>query len=101
MFILLFFLFSLLKGIYNTCAKYKQVNKQANVARIHCVGFFGIFSTSIKKVLLDTQRKEYNTKRSRTPTKYDDSQNNTYTTPTATITNHKSLPSIIRSTTKF
>ena len=27
------FLFSLLKGIYNTCAKHTQVNKQASVAR--------------------------------------------------------------------
>ena len=44
---------------------------------------FGIFSPSINKILLDAQIKEYNTKLSATPTTYDDSQNNTSTTPTA------------------
>ena len=48
---LLEFLFSLLKGIYNTFAIHKQVNKQASVARILVAGFFGIFSTSINKIL--------------------------------------------------
>ena len=43
------FLFSLLKGIYNTCAIHTQVNRQASVARILFAGFFGIFSTSINK----------------------------------------------------
>ena len=37
------FLFSLLKGIYNTCAIHTQVNRQASVARILFAGFFGIF----------------------------------------------------------
>ena len=34
-------------------------------------------------MLLDAQVKEYNTKLSTTPNTYDDSQNNTNTTPTA------------------
>ena len=55
------FLFSLLKGIYNTCAIHTQVNRQASVARILFAGFFGIFSTSINKILLDAQIKKYNT----------------------------------------
>ena len=37
------FLFSLLKGVYNTCAIHIQVSKQASVARILFAGFFGIF----------------------------------------------------------
>ena len=58
------FLFSFLKGIYNTCAIHTQVNRQASVARILFAGFFGIFSSSINKILLDAQIKEYNTKNS-------------------------------------
>ena len=77
------FLFSLLKGIYNTCAIHTQVSKQASVARILLAGFFGIFSASIKEILLDAQLKEYNTMLSTTPNTDDDSQNNTKTTPTA------------------
>ena len=46
------FLFSLLKGIYNTCAIDTQVNRQASVARILFAGLFGIFSISINKILL-------------------------------------------------
>ena len=49
------FLFSLLKGIYNTCAIHTQVNRQASVARILFAGFLGIFSSSINKILLDAQ----------------------------------------------
>ena len=45
------FLFSLLKGIYNTCAIHTQVNRQASVAHILFAGFFGIFSSSINKIL--------------------------------------------------
>ena len=41
------YLFSLLKGIYNTCAIHTQVNRQASVARILFAGFFGTFSSSI------------------------------------------------------
>ena len=82
MFNFLGFLFYLLKGIYNTCAIHKQVNKQASVARILFAGFFGIFSTSINKTLLDAQLKEYNSKLSTTPNAYDESRNNTNTTPT-------------------
>ena len=52
------FLFSLLKGIYNTWAIHTQVNRQASVARILFAGFFGIFSSSINKILLDAQIKE-------------------------------------------
>ena len=76
------FLFSLLKQIYNTCAIHTQVNKQASIARMIFAGFFGIFSTSINKIFLDAQIKEYNTKLSTTPNPYDDSRNNTITTPT-------------------
>ena len=77
------FLFSLLKGIDNTCAIHTQVSKQASVARILFAGFFGIFSTSINKTFLDAQIKEYNTMLSTEPNTDDDSQNNTNTTPTA------------------
>ena len=51
------FHFSLLKGIYNTFAIHTQVNRQASVARILFAGFFGIFSSSINKILLDAQIK--------------------------------------------
>ena len=60
-----------------------QVNKEASVARILYVGFFGIFSTAINKILLDPQIKKYNTNLSTTTNTYDDSQNNTNITPTA------------------
>ena len=56
------FLFSLLKGIYNKCTIHTQVNRQASVARILFAGFFGIFSSSINKILLDAQMKEFKTK---------------------------------------
>ena len=78
------FLFSLLKEIHNTCALHTQVNRQASVARILFAGFFGIFSSSINKILLDAQIKEYNTKLSTNPNTYDDSNNKTNTLPTAT-----------------
>ena len=71
------FLFSLLKRIYNTCATYTQVNRQASVARILFAGFFGIFSSSINKILLDAQIKEHKTKLSTNPNTYDDSNNKT------------------------
>ena len=77
------FLFSLLKGIYNTCAIHTQVNRQASVARILFAGFFGIFSSSINEILFDAQIKEYNTKLSTNPNTYDKSHNNTNTLPTA------------------
>ena len=77
------FLFSLLKGIYNTCGIHTQVNRQASVARILFAGIFGIFSSSINKILLDAQIKEYNTKLSTNPNTYDDSNNNTNALPTA------------------
>ena len=77
------FIFSLLKGTYNTCAIHTQVNRQASVARRLFAGFFGIFSTSINKILSDAQIKEYNTKLSTTPNTNDESQNNTNTLPTA------------------
>ena len=44
----------------------KQTNKQASVSRILFDGFFVIFPTSINKILLDAQIKEYNTKLSTT-----------------------------------
>ena len=52
------FLFSLLKGIYNKCAIHTQVNKKASVARILLAGFFGTFSTSNNKILLNAQINE-------------------------------------------
>ena len=73
MFKFLGFFFSLVKGIYNTCAIHTQVNKQASVARILVAGFFDIFSTSKNKILLDAQIKDYNTKLSTTPNTYDES----------------------------
>ena len=74
------FLFSLLKGIYNTYATHAQVKKPASVARIIFAGFFGIFSSSINKTLLDAQ---INEKISTPPNAYDNSQDNKITTPTA------------------
>ena len=77
------FLFSLLKGIYNTCAIHTQVNRQASVARILFAGSFGIFSSSINKILLDAQIKEYNTKIATRQNTYDEEHNNIEITPTA------------------
>ena len=48
MFHFLGFLFSILKGIYNTCGIHTQVNKEASVARILFAGLFGKFSTKKK-----------------------------------------------------
>ena len=72
------FIFSLLKEVYNTCAIHTKVNRQASVARILFAGFFGIFPSSINKILLDAQIKVYNTKIS-TRQKH----NNIEITPTA------------------
>ena len=83
MLIFIRFLFSFLKGIYKSWAIHTQVNRQASVARILFAGFFGIFSSSIKKILLDAQIKEYNTKLLTNPNTYDDSNNNTNALPTA------------------
>ena len=77
------FLFSILKGIYNTCSIHTQINKQASVAHILFAGFFGIFSTSTNKIFLDAQINEYNKKLSTIPNAYDNSQENKNTTPTA------------------
>ena len=78
------FLFSFLKGIYNTCAIHTQVNRQASVARKLFKGFFGIFSSSINKILLDAQIKEYNTKISTRQKKfYDEEHINIEITTTA------------------
>ena len=77
------FFFSKQKGIYNTCAIHTQVNRQARVARILFAGFFGIFSSSINKILLDAQIKEYNTKLATSPNTYDEEHDNVDTAPTA------------------
>ena len=77
------FILSLLKGIYNTCAIDTHVNRQASVARILFAGFFEIFSSSINKILLDAQIKEYNTKVSTRQNTYDEEHNNIEITPTA------------------
>ena len=62
---------------------YTQVNRQASVARILFAGFFGIFSSSINKILLDAQIKEYNTKIATRPDTYYEEHNNIEVTPTA------------------
>ena len=96
------FFFSLRKGIYNTCAIHTQVNRQASVARILFAGFFGIFSSSINKILLDAQIKEYNTKLSTNPNTYDDSNNNTNALPTALhLPNSHSLSLVSRNFQNF
>ena len=77
------FLFSLLKGIYNTCAIHTQVSRQASVALILFAGFFGLFSSFINKILLDAQIKEYNTKLATRPNTYDEEHNNVDKVPTA------------------
>ena len=61
----------------------KQTSRQASVARIQFAGFFGIFSSSINKILLAAQIKEYNTKISTRPNTYNEEHNNVDTTPTA------------------
>ena len=83
MFYFIGFLFSLLKGIYNPCAIHTQVNCRASVARRLFAGFFRTFSSSINKILLDAQIKEYNTKISTRPNTYDEEHINVDTTPTA------------------
>ena len=45
--------------------------------------FFGIFSTSVNKILLDAQIKEYNTKITTRQNTYDEEHNNVDITPTA------------------
>ena len=60
------------------------LKKQASVARIIFAGFFGSFSISINKILLDAQISEYNKQLSTTPNAYDTSQDNTNPTPMAT-----------------
>ena len=60
------FIFTVLKGMYNTCAINQKVEKQASVARILFAGFFGIFSTSINKIQLEAQIRKYNKKISTT-----------------------------------
>ena len=97
------FIFSLLKGIYNTCAIHTQVNRQASVARIQFAGFFGIFSSSTNKILLDAQIKEYNTKISTRPNTFNEEHNNVDTTPTysTTDTNSTTKSSIIFNSPKF
>ena len=83
MFIFMGFLFSLLKGIYNTCAIHTQVSRQASVVRILFAGVFGIFSSSNNKILLDAQIKECNTKISTRQNTYDEIHNYIEILPTA------------------
>ena len=96
MFNFIVFLFSLQKANYTTCAIHTQVNRQASVARILFAGFFGIFSSSINKILLDAQIKEYDTKLSTNPNTHDDSNNNTNALPTAPhLPNNHPLSSVL------
>ena len=77
------FLFSFLKGIYNTCAIHTKVNRQASVESILFAGLLGVFSSSINKILLDAQIKKYNTKIATRQNTYDEEHNNIDITPTA------------------
>ena len=77
------FIFSLLKGIYNTSAIHTQVNEQATVACLLFARFLEIILTSINKILLDAQIIEYKKKLSTTPKTHENSQNTRNTTPTA------------------
>ena len=54
-----------------------------SVARILFAGFFGIFSTSTNKILLDAQKSEHNKKLSTKPNTYDTLQDHTKKTHTA------------------
>ena len=65
------------------CYTHTQLSRQASVARILFAGFFGIFLSSIKKILLAAQIKEYNTKISTRQNTFDEEHNNVDTTPTA------------------
>ena len=77
------FLFSFLKGIYNTCAIHTHTSKKTiKCSSILFAGFFGIFSSSINKILL-AQIKKYNTKIATRPNTYDEEHNNIEVTPTA------------------
>ena len=71
-----------MRNTYKTCAIHIQVNKQVSVARILFAGFFEFFQHNNKN-FLDAQIKEYNTKLSTTPNPYDESRNDTNTTPTS------------------
>ena len=55
-----------------------KVNRQASIARILFAGFFKFFLP-----FLHAQIKEYNTKISTTPNKYDKSQHKSNASPTA------------------
>ena len=61
-------------------------------ARILFAGFFGIFSSSINKILLDVQTKEYNTKISTRPNTYDEEHNSTNKLSIANQTYLPNLP---------
>ena len=69
-----------LQLLHNTHTSKKKTSKCSTNT---CAGFFEVFSTSINKILLDAQIKEYNTKLSTTPNTYDESGNDSNTTPTA------------------
>ena len=51
------FLFSLLKGIYNTCATHTQVNRQASVARI-LIFFWNFFIINKQKTSRRTNKRK-------------------------------------------
>ena len=81
------FLFSLLKGIYNTCAILTK--GQASVKRTLLAGFFSkdkirrIFWSFLQISFFNAQISEYNKKLSTKPNTYDTPLGNTTTTPTA------------------
>ena len=65
--------------------RYTHTGQQTSksLARRLFAGYFGLFSASISKIILDTQISEYNNQLSTTPNTYDTSQDKKYITPTA------------------
>ena len=64
-----------------------QVNRQASVAEIVFAGFFGIFSSSIEKILLYAKISEYKRNYQQNQhIRHSTTQNNSYTHRTITFT---------------
>ena len=76
------FLFSLLKGIYNTCAIHTQVKRQASVARILFADFWNLFYIYKQNSFRRTNKRIQHKIATRQNT-YDEEHNNVDTKPTA------------------
>ena len=73
---------TLKRNLQHMC--YTHTSKQTSKRSTHTLcRIFGIFSTSINKILLDAQIKEYNTKITTRQNTYDEEHNNVDTQPTA------------------